>query len=241
VVLRRSLLRFEQEGFVGLDDACELLRPVVFDPVKKTVAPAKRRIAVDANVLGGATHRARIEQLCQVIEPLSFEPEPRQRRAGQVIEGASALTATEPLQVIGLAMAVAAFAGAIRATASRCANLGNERDHAVEPGCRMEGGQHLQPLGLVQRRQLREQLHETGRLHDPLPLTTTGVGPRTSSAVQYSSISNVDSAMKNGACAPFLHSAVAIAFSISARVYPWANRSMKWKAYARRYEPRRTA
>src|SRR5690606_12569148 len=86
--------------------------------------------------------------------------------------------------------------GTIRATASRCANLGNESDHADEPGCRLEGGQQLQPLGLGQRRQLREQLLEPGRLHDPLPLTTTGVGPRTCSAVQYSSISNVDSAFK---------------------------------------------
>src|SRR5690606_27406542 len=139
VELARTLLRFEQKGFVGLDNACQLLRPVVFDPVEKTVTPAKRRVAVNADVLGGTAHRARIEQLCQVIEPLSFEPEPRQRRSGQVIEGASALAATESLQIIGLAMAMTPFAGTIGATASRCANLGNERDHAVETGCRMEG------------------------------------------------------------------------------------------------------
>ena len=186
----RSLLRFEQEGFVGLDDACELPRPVVFDPMKESVAPAKCRVAVDLDLFGGAAHRARIEQRGQVIEPLALVPEPRQRCAGQVVEGAAALAATESLQVIGLAMAMAAFAGTIRAAAAWRANLGDERDYAVEPDCRMEGGQHLQLLGLVQRRQLRKQLLELGRFHDPLPSTTTGVGPPGGSTVQSSSIFN---------------------------------------------------
>ena len=166
VEVARTLLRFEQEGFACLDDAYELPWSVVFDPVKESVAPTKRRVAVDADLCSGAAHRARIKQRGQIINPLALVSEPRQWRAGKVIEGATTLATTEPLQIIGLTMAVASFAGTVGAATQWSADLSNESDYTVEPGCWMEGGQQLQALRLVQRRQLREQLFELRRFHE---------------------------------------------------------------------------
>ncbi|MDN4039593.1 hypothetical protein [Massilia sp. YIM B02443] len=58
----------------------------------------------------------------------------------------------------------------------------------------MQGVEHYPPLRMVRQRELREQLLQPRRLHDPLLSTTMGVGRLIISAVQSSSISNADSA-----------------------------------------------
>jgi hypothetical protein len=115
-------------------DADQALGPVVLDPLEKAMAPAKGGVAVHADTLGRRADCARIEHRVQIFEPLSLVPEPRQRRAGQVIEGAAACATAKALQVVGLAMPVASLAGAIRAAAPRWPDLADEGDHPVEAG-----------------------------------------------------------------------------------------------------------
>jgi len=46
----------------------------------------------------------------------------------------------------------------------------NEGDYPVQPGCGMQGREHLSPLMLVQQGELGEQPGEPGRFHDPFPI-----------------------------------------------------------------------
>ena len=56
IELARAFLRFEQEHFIGLDDAVELWRPVQLAPFQEAVTPAKGGVAVHADPAGGFAH-----------------------------------------------------------------------------------------------------------------------------------------------------------------------------------------
>ena len=183
VELARALLRLEKKRLVGLDDTSELRGPVVLDPFEEAVAPAKCGVAVNADPLGGGAHRERVQQRAEIIWPFLFPPEARQRRPAQVVEGTAAFAAAKTLQVVGVAMPVPMLALAAGTAASSRSDLADEGDDPVESGSRMQGCEHDQPLRLVEKLELGEQLREPWRLHDLLLSTTIGVGPWISSAV----------------------------------------------------------
>jgi hypothetical protein len=81
------------------------------------MTPAQRGIAVHANLRRRRSHRSGLAQHDNVIEPLLAQPEPRQWRAGQVVECPVALATAKALAVIGLAMPVQLPATAMRAAA----------------------------------------------------------------------------------------------------------------------------
>jgi hypothetical protein len=165
-----TLLRFEQERFVRLDDAEQALGPVVLDPVKKAMAPAKGRVGVHADPPGRSTDGAGIGYRIQIIEPPAFVPQSRQRCAAQLIEGATACATAKALRVVSMTMPVATLAAAVRTAPALRPALADEGDHPVEPGCRMQRGEHLLALRLVQQRQPGEQLLELWRFHRVLPI-----------------------------------------------------------------------
>jgi hypothetical protein len=194
VELARTLLRFQDEHFVGFDDAVQARRPVFLDPLEKAVAPAERGVAMHLQRVCRRAHRARCEQGVEKIAPFGTQSQSRQRRAGEVVEGAPALTAAIALQAIGLPVPLPAGATAVRATAPGAAPLFDQREHRMQPRCRPQGVEHPQPLRLIQSGQGGEPLLESGRFHDQSLSMATGIGPCKSSAVQCSSTANGDSA-----------------------------------------------
>ena len=83
----------------------------------------------------------------------------------------------------GLAVPVVAFACASWTAVIRLSDLANQGHDLVEPGRRKRGGQRLQALGLIQRRQPGKPLLEMGCAHGRFLSMDTAVRPRNSSAV----------------------------------------------------------
>ena len=112
-------------------------QPFFIRLVQKAMAPAQCGIAVHANLRGRCPYRSGLAQHDDVIEPLLAQPEPRQRRAGQVVECTQALAAAKALAVIGLAMPVQLPASAMRAAALRRPAVCNKRREPVKAPLRL--------------------------------------------------------------------------------------------------------
>ncbi|RNF29669.1 hypothetical protein NM04_16550, partial [Massilia aurea] len=81
-----------------------------------------------------------------------------------------ACATAKALQVISMTMPVATLVAAIRTAPPLRPDLVDEGNHPVEPGSRMQSGEYLLALRLVQQRQLREQLLKLRCFHRALPI-----------------------------------------------------------------------
>src|SRR5271157_126052 len=124
------------------------------------MAPLERGVLVDFARLGGLAHRQRLIESTSKAEPALFLAQPRQRRAGQRIEGALAVKAAAARQAVPLPApafnaaraAVRAFGIVIEALVQNALNfvaiaaLLQRRDHLLSLRARQFRHQFIEPL-----------------------------------------------------------------------------------------------
>jgi hypothetical protein len=130
-------------------------QPFFISLIQKTMPPAQRGIAVHANLRRRRPNRSGLAQHDDVIEPLLAQPEPCQRRAGQVVECTQALAAAKALAVIGLAMPVQLSASAMRAAALRRPAVCDEGREPVKAPLRLRDRHCPDRPGIVEQHTLR--------------------------------------------------------------------------------------
>lgn len=137
--------------------------------VEKAMPPAQRGIAMDANLRRRCPYRSGLAQHDDVVKPLLAQPEPRQRRAGQVIECPVALAAAKALAVVGLAMPVQLPARAMRAAALHGPAIGDEGCEPIKAALWLRERYHPHRPGIIEQRALRNCSYKPERCHGGLP------------------------------------------------------------------------
>jgi hypothetical protein len=130
-------------------------QPFFISLIQKPMPPAQRGIAVHANLRRRRPNRSGLAQHDDVIEPLLAQPEPRQRRAGQVVECPVALATAKALAVIGLAVPVQLPATAMRAAALHRPAVCNEGRKPVKTPLRLRDRHCPHRPGIVEQHTMR--------------------------------------------------------------------------------------
>lgn len=85
--------RLKEIRLVGFDDVVQLRAAFLRWPLQQAMPPAKRRARMNARVVGGGSKAAAFDHRPRVIRPRRTTFQPRQRRAGQGIEGPPTIAA----------------------------------------------------------------------------------------------------------------------------------------------------